>query len=323
MFVSVVIPTKSRPQAVVDAVRSVFNGHYQNFELFVIDQTPDESTRAALDCFMTDPRFHYVQNRRPGFGAASSRNMGIAMSSGEIIAIMDDDVEARSDWLEQIAAEFSSNPALELIAGKLTAPPFDPAMGHTPSFDADRHLSNWEMPLLVAGANVSMRRSLFDKVGGYDEYCGPGSRLRASDDTDFTFRVMRSGAKWKICPHIEVIHTHGFRAIKDAQALTERYNFGNGGNYGRFTRRGDLMAGIWFLQQEAIGLTHGILRMVRRQHPSGIGRTLTRLRGFWAGLRLPPHEGFVSPEDMQRLHADYHAIIAGYKEERASVALEL
>ena len=323
MFVSVVIPTKSRPHAVVDAVRSVFNGHYQNFELFVIDQTPDESTRVALNCFMAEPRFHYVQNRRTGFGAASSRNMGIAMSSGEVVAIMDDDVEAQPDWLEHISVEFSSDPALEFIAGKLTAPPFDPALGHTPSFDANPHLSNWEMPLLAAGANVSMRRSLFDKVGGYDEYCGPGSRLRASDDTDFTFRVMRSGAKWKICPHIEVVHTHGFREIKDAHALTERYNFGNGGNYGRFTRRGDLVAGAWFLWQEFIGLTHAILRLVRRQHPSGVGRTLTRLRGFWAGLRLPPHEGFVSSEEMQRLHADYHAIIAGCKEERKSIALNL
>jgi glycosyltransferase involved in cell wall biosynthesis len=323
VLVSVVIPTKSRPQALYDAVCSVFNGRYQNFELFVIDQTPDESTRAILQGFMADRRFHYVQNRRPGFGAASSRNMGIAMSSGEVIAIMDDDVEAQPDWMAQIVAEFSADPMLEFIAGKLTAPAYNWENGFTPSFDANPHLSRWQFPLMAAGANFSMRRSLFDKVGGYDEYCGPGSRLRASDDTDLCWRIMRSGAKWKICPHIEVIHTHGFREIKDAQALTERYNFGNGGNYGRFTRRGDLTAGAWFLWQEAGGLARGTLRLVLRRHPSGIGRTLTRLRGFWAGLRLPPHEGFVSPRDMQRLHADYHAIIAGYKEERAPVAVEL
>ena len=62
------------------------------------------------------------------------------------------------------------------------------------------------MPLAAAGANFSMRRKLFDKLGGYDEFCGPGSRLGASDDGDLSFRIMRSGAKWKASSKVEVVH---------------------------------------------------------------------------------------------------------------------
>ena len=51
-LVSVVIPTRSRPHAVVEAVASVFAGAYQRFELFVIDQSPDDETRVALAGFM-------------------------------------------------------------------------------------------------------------------------------------------------------------------------------------------------------------------------------------------------------------------------------
>src|SRR5919206_3347093 len=134
MLVSVVIPTKSRPIAIVDAVQSVFNGTYQNFEIFVVDQTPDDSTRDVLSVFMDDPRFHYLQNRRPGYGAASSRNMGIALSSGEVVAIIDDDVEVRQDWMERIVAEFTADPELQFICGALTAPPYNPTTGYTPSF---------------------------------------------------------------------------------------------------------------------------------------------------------------------------------------------
>ena len=89
MFVSVVIPTKDRPIPVVNAVRSVFAGSYQHFELFVVDQSADESTRDALALFTTDPRFHYLQNRRPGYGASSSRNTRRLRERGRIGPVPD------------------------------------------------------------------------------------------------------------------------------------------------------------------------------------------------------------------------------------------
>ena len=300
MLVSVVIPTKSRPVAVVDAVKSVFNGTYQNFEIFVVDQTPDESTRDALSIFMDDPRFHYLQNRRPGYGAASSRNNGIALSSGEVVAIIDDDVEVRKDWMERIVAEYIADPKLQFISGQLTAPPFDPATGFTPHFVPPPEISNWKLPWVVAGANVSMRRSLFDRIGGYDEFCGPGSRLRASDDGDITFRMMRSGAKWKCCPDIEVVHTHGFRPGQAAQDLLLRYEYGNGGLFGRFTRRGDLLAGFRFMLSEMRPIGKALLNVVRGRRPAGFNIALIRLRGFWHGFRLSPSEGFVTGAELAR-----------------------
>jgi GT2 family glycosyltransferase len=315
----VLIPTKDRPWAVIDAVRSVFNGTYQRFEIFVVDQSADDATREALQEFASDPRFHYLQNRRLGFGAASSRNMGIALSSGEIIAITDDDVEVRPDWIERIASEFQADPQLDFIAGRLTAPPYDPATGFTPSFNAGPWVTRHNMALHVSGANFSMRRRLFDKVGGYDEFCGPGSRLRASDDTDLCHRILRSGAKVKLCPEIEVVHTHGFRGNTDAEALYQRYSYGNGGNYGRFTRRGDLRAGAWFLGREGRNLGRAVANGLRGRGWKDLTYSYARLRGFWHGFTLPPGEGFVSGEQLKRLRADFAAIIAGERMARHQI----
>jgi glycosyltransferase involved in cell wall biosynthesis len=302
MLISVVIPTKSRPSMVAGTVRSIIEGRYQQFEIFVIDQTPDDSTYHALLPFMEDHRFHYIRNRRPGYGAASSRNIGIALSSGDVIAITDDDVEAQPDWLEQIAAEFLADQDLKFIAGRLTAPPYDPSTGYTPAFDANPGTrKRSDLLLQASGANLAARVELFHQVGGCDEYCGPGSRLKASDDTDLCFRIGRSGAKWKVCPHIEVVHTHGFRSGADLDALSKRYNYGNGGNFGRFTRRGDLRAGATFLLREARQLARCLLRLLRGQRPTGIDISLLRLRGFAAGFALPPDEGFVSGDQMVRL----------------------
>jgi GT2 family glycosyltransferase len=309
MLISVIIPTKNRPAAIYDAVRSVFAESYQQFEIFVVDQSADESTRAILTPFTVDPRFHYLQNRRLGFGAASSRNMGIALSSGEIVAICDDDVEVRPDWLEQIATEFTADTELMFITGRLTAPPFDPRQGFTPAFDANPSLGKWQLPLQAAGANFSMRRGLFDRVGGYDEYCGPGSRLRASDDTDLCWRIMRSGAKWKACPHIEVVHTHGFRNIQDTLALHSRYQYGNGGNFGRFTRRGDLFAGAWFVLREARQVLRALPNIIRNKSLEDLESSRMRLSGFWNGFMLSPHEGFVSAEELRRRRSELQPAI--------------
>jgi glycosyltransferase involved in cell wall biosynthesis len=310
-FVSVIIPTRGRAQAVAQCVRSVFDGSYQQFEMFIIDQGADNQTHDALASFLSDTRFHYVRNQKTGVGAASSRNMGIAMSQGEIVAILDDDVTAPSDWMANIVAEFNADPDLQFICGKLTAPSFDWRTQYVPTFDPENTsepLTNWTMPTFAAGANFSMRRALFDRVGGYDEFCGPGSRLGASDDGDLSFRIMRSGAKWKASTNVEVIHTNGIRQLTDGNALLQRYQRGVGGNYGRFTRRGDLLAGARFLAQQAGDiLTVVIPNVVRGRRPTQFGWIRDRLIGFWRGLKLPPNQGFVGPKDLARMRAEYLA----------------
>lgn len=302
-LVSVIIPTKNRPAAIFDAVQSVFDGNYQNFEIFVIDQSDDDSTAKILTPFFKQSRFHYRLNRRQGYGAASSRNIGIALSSGDIIASIDDDVVVCADWMEKLVAEFEDDPDLMFILGKLTAPPYDPETGFTPETNPQPNLKGWRMTLVVAGANISFRRSfLFEKLGGYDEFCGPGSRLRASDDGDVALRVLRSKAKWKACPHVEVIHKHGFKPGKIGSDTLIRYQFGNGGNYGRQTRRGDLVAASYFLLLQLYCFFRYVVpALVCGRKPPELGYIKVRLQGFWKALTLSPHEGFVGPKQLQAM----------------------
>jgi hypothetical protein len=110
--------------------------------------------------------------------------------------------------------------------------------------------------------------------------------------------MVRSGAKWKACPEIEVVHVHGFRPHEDANRLLEDYEYGNGGVYGRALRRGDLASGGRFLFRELIWTINGAVGGRRADQQHG-GRAL-RLRGFWHGFRLPPRRGFVSASELQQ-----------------------
>lgn len=289
MLISVIIPTLNRPNFLLDAVRSILSGTYQHFELLIVDQTRDSSTRDALAEHLADARLRYIATPRQG--ASAARNLGVAASSGEVIVFTDDDIVARPNWLKLITRVFSADSDLHFVSGSLTAPAYNRELGFVPEFRPTPDITARRLPLVVSNANISMRRALFDQIGGYDELCGPGGLLKSSDDGDITLRMVRSGAKWKICPEIEVVHLHGFRPHAAAERLLEDYAYGNGGIYGRALRRGDLRSGGWFLLRE-------LFWVAKRMLPMGGGgvpdpRTRLRMRGFWRGFCLPPRAGFV------------------------------
>ena len=88
IFVSVVIITKNRARLLSDAIRSVLNQSYDNFELLVIDDGSDDETEEIVKQF-ADLRIRYV--KKEASGIPKSRNIGVQMAKGEYIVIMDDD----------------------------------------------------------------------------------------------------------------------------------------------------------------------------------------------------------------------------------------
>lgn len=94
-FISVVIPTYKRSDKLKDAIASVLNQTYQNFEIVVVDDNdPNTEYRKATEKFMesykSNKKVRYVRMKKNGGGAAA-RNFGIKESKGEYIAFLDDD----------------------------------------------------------------------------------------------------------------------------------------------------------------------------------------------------------------------------------------
>jgi glycosyltransferase involved in cell wall biosynthesis len=94
-LVSVVIPTRNRPELVLRAIASVAGQTYRNLEIIVVIDGPDSQTEAALRTF-PDPRLR-VLALPESLGGSDARNAGIAAADGEWIAFLDDDDE----WLPE------------------------------------------------------------------------------------------------------------------------------------------------------------------------------------------------------------------------------
>jgi glycosyltransferase involved in cell wall biosynthesis len=103
--VSVVIPTRNRPELVRRAVESVFAQTYGEFEVIVVIDGPDASTEAALG-ELADPRLRVLALPAPR-GGSDARNAGIQAATGEWVAFLDDDDE----WLPERLARQLAHPA--------------------------------------------------------------------------------------------------------------------------------------------------------------------------------------------------------------------
>ena len=85
--VSIIIPTYGRKQYLAEAVTSVIQQSFSDWELFIVD---DSSPTPLADDQFLDPRIkvlHHKTNRGP----AAARNTGAAAARGDWLAFLDDD----------------------------------------------------------------------------------------------------------------------------------------------------------------------------------------------------------------------------------------
>jgi glycosyltransferase involved in cell wall biosynthesis len=117
--VSVVIPTRNRPELVTRAVRSALAQTLAEIEVIVVIDGPDQATREALAA-EPDPRLRVVPLAASG-GAPSARNVGVEHATGKWTALLDDDDEWLPDKLAtQVALAEAAPYALPIVASRLT-----------------------------------------------------------------------------------------------------------------------------------------------------------------------------------------------------------
>lgn len=103
-LVSVVIITYKRPLEIIGrAIKSVIGQTYQNIELIIVNDAPEEQELAShLQKFITslaDNRITYIQHKQ-NQGANAARNTGLNCAKGKFICFLDDDDEWVQDKVE-------------------------------------------------------------------------------------------------------------------------------------------------------------------------------------------------------------------------------
>ena len=111
-FVSVIMCCYNEGKYLKDAVESILNQSFDNFEFIIIDDCSTDNTSGIIDFYKNrDKRIVSLRNA-PNLGISESANKGIEISKGKYIARMDaDDIAAQDRLLKQVAL-MEENPAV-------------------------------------------------------------------------------------------------------------------------------------------------------------------------------------------------------------------
>lgn len=179
-MVTAVIPTYNRQEMVQEAIQSVLRQTYQDFELIVVDDGSTDGTGEAIR-HLPDVRYLF-QNHR---GVSAARNRGVKEGRGELIAFLDSDDLWLPQKLAVQVAFMADHPEVQIcqteeiwIRGGVRVNPRN--KHRKPS--GDIFARSLEL-CLVSPSAVMMRRSLFERMGGFDE------ALPACEDYDLWLRV--------------------------------------------------------------------------------------------------------------------------------------
>lgn len=97
-LVSVIITTFNRAHVLKNAIDSVLNQVYSHKEIIVIDDGSLDDTKLLLTSYLDK----IIPIFKPNTGKSHSRNMGLHIAKGTIIATLDSDDVWRKDYLEKI-----------------------------------------------------------------------------------------------------------------------------------------------------------------------------------------------------------------------------
>ncbi len=104
--VSVVIPTRNRPDVLQEALQHLLRQTVCPDEVVVIDDSTDERTSTMLAAFTRQSLpFRFIHHRpaQPVFSLTRSRNLGIGLARGAFILFIDDDTLVQPDFIAQMA----------------------------------------------------------------------------------------------------------------------------------------------------------------------------------------------------------------------------
>ena len=87
--VSINIITHNRKQLLKKAIASVFEQTYTDFELIIVDDSSSDGTEEEIS-LLTDPRIKYKKIEKQN-NVSAVRNKALSLSTGEYIALLDDD----------------------------------------------------------------------------------------------------------------------------------------------------------------------------------------------------------------------------------------
>ncbi len=186
--VSVIIPTYNYGIYISEAIQSVLNQSFTDFELIVVDDGSTDHTAEVVRAF-TDPRIKYIFQKNAGLPAA--RNAGIKGSFGELLAFLDADDRYHPEKLQSHVSFLDKHPEVGITYNSRILIDSSGKPLLLEKAPCAVTLSDLVCSYPLGPSDMVIRRELAFKIGLFDE-----SFILNSEDLNFNLRLILEGYKF-------------------------------------------------------------------------------------------------------------------------------
>ncbi len=214
-FISVVVPARNEEINIENCIRNIMKSNYpkDKFEIIAINDRSTDNTLSILQNLAVEfPNLKILNIKNDSEknnlkGKPGALHQGILSSKGEIIMMTDADCQVNPNWISTIEQRFS-NPEIGLV-------PSYTIINDKNIFDKLQALEWVYMhtmaragvgnnnPLGCYGNNLSIRRTVYDKIGGY-----PNIKFSVTEDLALLKAVFKSGYRINyVCDYNSTVTT--------------------------------------------------------------------------------------------------------------------
>lgn len=220
--VSIIIVSWNALDLLKQCLPSVVATDFDGFEIILADNaSTDGSAEWVRETF---PEVNIVRHPE-NWGFAKGNNAAVPHAKGQLIILLNNDVEVPADWLTPIVARFDSHADLGAAQPKLHQ--FDKRTHFEYSGAAGGFLDRWGYPFArgrlfdvleedtgqydasrdvfwASGTCLAVRREVWDRLGGLEE-----AFFMHMEEIDLCWRIHRLGYRIECVPESVVYHIGG------------------------------------------------------------------------------------------------------------------
>lgn len=300
LTISVIVPTWKRPAKLKICLEHLELQETKAYEILVVMRKEDVDGIAVAKLFIDKiPEMKILYTELPG--VINAENIGLSNAKGEVVAFIDDDGYAPSDWLSRIANFYQNFPDAGGYGGSdiIKSEPWTyhdfPVKrvgeitwyGKVIGNHHKKALGEFREVDVLKGVNMSFRRKylpfLDSKLAGIDGHLGNGSQW----ELDVCLAVKAQGVKIFFDPDLVVTHDSDHSThVKEIVMINNAHNLSyvmakhfHGFRYFVF-----LLFALVFGSEQLPGVIKTLVTIVREKNVQSIKFYRGKLQGFFQGI---------------------------------------
>jgi glycosyltransferase involved in cell wall biosynthesis len=223
---SLILATIGRKDELRTFFESLLKQTYNNFEVIISDQNPDNKINDLVDFYSGNLLIRHIKSE---IGLSRARNKGLKLAKGDILAFPDDDCWYQANLLEQVANLLISHSDWDGISGIAKSGKGNNSRWKWAKDSGRINRENvWQRSRSIT---IFLRKEIVHAVGEFDISLGLGSGTlwNSGEETDFLIRAIEKDFTLQYYPEIVINHPDEIPLFDKAEIAKGRgYGLGMG-----------------------------------------------------------------------------------------------